>query len=290
MCAAVEAVNGRGLGKDARTADAARTAMKVRIAKRLQTLVAGAGLLLLAAGAQADEIKILTTGILKGAFTDIAAQFERDTGHKVTMSWGPSSGNSPEASQVRIRSGEHVDVLIMVSSGMDELVRDGSFVAVDRRDVAISKIGVAVKAGQPRPDISTVAGLRQALLDAKSIGYSEGASGSYVANVLLKKLGIAEQVAGKSHVILGRKFVGESIADGEVELGIQQLSELSLEPGITVLGPLPDEVQRSSIVSAAISGKARNVEAARRFVTFLSSAYAIDAMKKTGLDVPTARP
>jgi molybdate transport system substrate-binding protein len=91
-------------------------------------------------------------------------------------------------------------------------------------------------------------------------------------------------------VILGRKFVGEAIADGEVELGIQQLSELSLEPGIAVLGPLPDEVQRISIVSAAISGKARNVDAARRFVTFLSSGYAIDAMKKTGLDVPTGRP
>jgi len=252
------------------------------------TLTLTLGTTFASAGASADEIKILTTGILKGAFPTIAAQFERETGHKLQMSWGPSSGNSPEAAQVRIRSGEHVDVLIMVNTGMDALVRDGAFVALDRRDVAVSKIGVAVKSGHPLPDIATPAALRKALLDAKSIGYSEGASGSYVANVLLKKLGIAEQVAGKSHVILGRKFVGEAIADGEVELGIQQLSELRLEPGITVVGPLPDELQHVSVVSAAVSPKARNVEAARRFVAFLSSPVAAEAMKSSGLDLPAA--
>ena len=246
---------------------------------------------LLATGsAGADEIKVLTTGILKGAFPTIAAQFERETGHKLQMSWGPSSGSSPEAAQVRLRNGEHVDVLIMVNTGMDELVRDGAFVPLDRRDVAVSKIGVAVKSGHPLPDIATPAELRNALLEAKSIGFSEGASGSYVANVLLKKLGIAEQVAGKSHVILGRKFVGEAVANGEVELGIQQLSELRLESGITVVGPLPEELQKASVVSAAVSSKARNLEAARRFVAFLSLPVATEAMKKSGLDLPAAKP
>jgi molybdate transport system substrate-binding protein len=156
-----------------------------------------------ACGVRADEIKVLTTGILKGAFTQIAGQFEKDTGRKVTMSWGPSSGNSPEASPQRIRSGEHVDVLIMVNTGMDDLVRSGHFVPLERKDVAISKIGVAVKAGHPLPDISTVAALRQTLLRAKSIGYSEGASGTYVSTIMLKKLAIADEVAAKSHVILG---------------------------------------------------------------------------------------
>ena len=256
---------------------------------KLMRAVMGGGLCFGAVAAHADDIKVLTTGILKGSFTNIAAQFERDTGHRVAMSWGPSSGSSPEASQVRIRNGEYVDVLIMVNTGMDELVRDGFFASLERRDVAISKIGVAVKAGHPIPDISTTTALRQALLDAKSIGYSEGASGSYVENVLLKKLGIAEQMTGKSHVILGRKFVGEAIADGEVELGIQQLSELRLEPGITVVGPLPDEVQKASVVSAAISAKSRHLDAARQFVTFLSSNYAIEAMKESGLDIPKAK-
>lgn len=244
------------------------------------------GLLCLTNTARADEIKVLTTGILKGAFTRIATQFEQESGHKVVMSWGPSSGNSPEASQVRIRNGEHVDVLIMVSTGMDELIRSGYFQGLDRKDVAISRIGVAVKAGHPLPDISTASALRKAMLDAKSIGYSEGASGTYVANVLLKKLGIADEVAHKSKVILGRKFVGEALANGEVELGIQQLSELRLEPGIEVVGPLPEELQKASIVSAAVSSKANNIEAARSFLKFLSSPSSKDAIQKSGLDIP----
>jgi molybdate transport system substrate-binding protein len=173
-----------------------------------------ATVLTLSATAQAEELRVLTTGILKGSFAEIAARFERETGHKVIMSWGPSSGNSPEASQVRVKSGEHVDVLIMVNTGMDDLIKGNYFTPVERRDVAVSKIGVAVKAGHKLPDISTETALRQALLDAESIGYSEGASGSYVANVLLKRLGIAEQVANKSHIILGRKFVGEAITSG----------------------------------------------------------------------------
>ena len=216
----------------------------------------------------------------------IATQFEKDTGHKVTMSWGPSSGNSPEASPERVRSGEHVDVLIMVNTGMDDLVRTGHFVPLERKDVAVSKIGVAVKEGRPLPDISTVSAVRQSLLNAKSIGYSEGASGTYVSTVMLKKLGIADEVAGKSHVILGRKFVGEVVASGEVELGIQQLSELRLEPGITVVGPLPEELQKVSVVSAAVSSKAKSVEAAKRFVAFLSTPAAVKAIKESGLDIP----
>lgn len=240
--------------------------------------------------AHADEIKVLTTGILKGSFTRIATQFESESGHKLTMSWGPSSGNSPEASPVRVRSGEQIDVLIMVNTGMDDLVRSGHFVALDRKDVTVSRIGVAVKAGHPVPDISTPSALRQALLNAKSIGYSEGASGTYVAADLLKKLGIADQVAAKSHVILGRKFVAEAVADGEVELGIQQLSELRLEPGVTVVGPLPEELQKASVVSAAVSSKARNPDAARRFLAFLSTPFATAAIRDSGLDLPVAKP
>src|SRR5690242_14301480 len=144
------------------------------------------------------------------------------------MSWGPSSGTSPEASQVRVKSGEPVDVLIMVNAGMDELTGGGYFTPLERKDIAVSKIGVAVKKGYPLPEISTAASLRKALLDAKSIGYSEGASGTYVANVLLKTLGIADEVAAKCKVILGRKFVGEALVNGEIDLGLQQISELRL--------------------------------------------------------------
>jgi molybdate transport system substrate-binding protein len=249
-----------------------------------------ATVLTLSATAQAEELRVLTTGILKGSFAEIAVRFERETGHKVIMSWGPSSGNSPEASQVRVKSGEHVDVLIMVNTGMDDLIKGNYFTPVERRDVAVSKIGVAVKAGHKLPDISTETALRQALLDAKSIGYSEGASGSYVANVLLKRLGTAEQVANKSHIILGRKFVGEAITSGEVELGLQQVSELRLEPGITVVGPLPEDLQKKSVVSAAVSSKATDMEAAKQFLAYLTSPASADSIRKSGLDLPDAKP
>lgn len=262
-----------------------------RIYHRLRRAAAIAcGFLAVATSVKADEIKVLTTGILKGAFTEIAKDFGKESGHKVSMSWGPSSGNSPEASPVRIRNGEPVDVLIMVDTAMNGLIQEGYFAATERKDVAVSKIGVAVKAGRPSPDISTPAALRQALLNASSIGYSEGASGSYVASVLLKKLGIADEVAARSKVILGRQFVGEAVAHGDVEIGIQQLSELRLEPGVTVVGPLPDELQKLSVVSAAVSAKAGNPEVARQFVAFLSTRAAIEAIRKSGLDIPAAEP
>lgn len=257
-----------------------------RALPRTAALLAAAAAVLLHANVQAENLRVLTTGILKGSFTKIATQFEKDTGHKVTMSWGPSSGNSPEASPVRVRNGEAVDVLIMVDNGMDGLIKSGHFTPTFRTNVAVSKIGVAVKAGAFTPDISTPEALKRALLDAKSIGYSEGASGTYVSTVLLQRLGIEKDVASKSHVVLGRKFVGEVVASGEVELGIQQLSELRLEPGLTVLGPLPDALQKVSVVAAAVSSKAQAADAARQFVDYLSTPYAQQAIRDSGLDLP----
>jgi molybdate transport system substrate-binding protein len=235
-------------------------------------------------------IKVLTTGIMKGAFGRIATQFEQESGCRVSMSWGPSTGTSAESNLVRVRGGEALDVLIMVSTSMDDLVASGHFAHVLRRDVAVSKIGVAVKEGREQPDIGTPAALREALLQARSIGFSEGASGTYVSTVLLHKLGIATQVRPRCHVVLGRKFVGAAVAEGEVEVGIQQISELLLEPGITVVGPLPEAVQKLSVVSAAVSGKAASRDAALRFVEFLSTPFAADAMKASGLELPEAAP
>lgn len=114
--------------------------------RQIEKIAATAGVLLaLGSGVSADEIKVLTTGILKGSFTQIAAQFEHETGHEVMMSWGPSSGTSPEASQVRVKAGEPVNVLIMVNTGMDKLTGGGHFTPLERKDIAVSKIGVGVK-------------------------------------------------------------------------------------------------------------------------------------------------
>lgn len=260
--------------------------MSIRSGRVLAALCA---ITLWSGAARADQLKILTTGILKGAFTPIAAEFERQTGHKVTMSWGPSSGSSPEASPVRVRSGEPLDVLIMVDTGMDDLVRTGHFAPQHRRDVAVSRIGVAVKTGQPLPDISTTEAFRQALVAAKSVGYSEGASGMHFIKVVVPKLGLSESIAAKGHVALGRRFVGEDIADGVVELGVQQLSELRLEHGIAVVGPLPEELQKLSTVSAAVSSKAAAPEAGRQFLEFLSTPIAVKAIRDSGLDLPAGK-
>lgn len=260
--------------------------MPLKLPRAARLALALSAALALAAPARADEVKVLTTGILKGAFTRIAAEFERSSGHKVAMSWGPSSGSSAEASPVRVRSGEALDVLIMVDAGMDDLVRTGHFAAQHRRDVAVSRIGVAVKEGQPLPDISTTAAFREALLKARSVGYSEGASGMHFIKTVVPKLGLAQEMAAKGHVVLGRRFVGEELADGTVELGIQQLSELRLEPGITVVGPLPQALQKASVVAGAVSSKARAPAAGLEFLNFLSTSYAQKALRDSGLDLP----
>lgn len=239
-----------------------------------------------AAAPSGVTVRVLTTGILKGAFASIAGAFERETGHRVSMSWGPSSGHSPEASPVRVRSGEALDVLIMVDSGMDDLVRTGHFVPLHRRDVAISHIGVAVKAGQPLPDIATPEAFRAALLAARSVGYSEGASGAYFSQVVVPRLGLVDAMASRGQVVLGRRFVGEALVDGSVALGVQQVCELLLTPGITVVGPLPEALQKHSVATGAVSSRAQSPQAARQFLDFLATPFARQALRDSGLALP----
>lgn len=234
----------------------------------------------------AAELKVLTTGILKQPLRDLVPQFEAMHGCSLSVSWGPSSGQSPQANLVRVRNGEPVDVLLMVSTGMDTLISEGCFTPATRRDIATSEIGVAVQSDHPPIDISSVDALRRCLLAATSIGYSEGASGSYVGGRLFEALGIGRDVAAKSHVVLGQKFVGEAVADGDVEIGIQQLSELRLVSGITIAGPLPAAVQHVSLVCGAVSSKARTPELAGRFLDFLCSSAAETALAKAGLSRP----
>ena len=232
------------------------------------------------------ELKVLTTGILKQPLRDLAPQFEAMHGCALHVSWGPSCGQSPQANVVRVRNGEPCDVLLMVDAGMDALIREGSFSCTARRDIATSAIGVAVRADRPSIDISSVDGLRRCLLEASSIGYSEGASGSYVGGRLFEALGIGHEVAAKSRVVLGRRFVGEAVADAEVEVGIQQISELRLVSGINILGPLPAQVQHLSLVCGAVSSRAREPSLAGSFLDFLGSDAASRALEQAGLSRP----
>ncbi len=176
----------------------------------------------------------------------------------------------------------------MVGYALGDLIKEGKVIADSRVDLARSSIGIAVRAGAPKPDISSVDAVRSALLAAKSIAYSDSASGVYIASELFKRLGIADQVASKSRMIPAEP-VGAVVARGEAELGFQQISELKPIAGIDLVGPLPPDLQKITIFSAGIVVGAREPEAAKALIAFLASSAAADAIRESGME-PRAKP
>ncbi|HLZ68101.1 MAG TPA: substrate-binding domain-containing protein [Aliidongia sp.] len=245
--------------------------------------------LLTAATAGAAEVKVMSSGGFAAPYKALAPQFEQQTHDHLEIAWGPSMGTTHDAIPLRLERGEQVDVLIMVASALDDLVKQGKVVPASRVEIARSYIGMAVKAGAPKPDISTVDGLKRALLAAKSIAYSDSASGVYLSTEGFKKLGVADQIAAKSHMIPATP-VGEIVARGEAELGFQQLSELMPVPGIDLVGPLPPEVQKMTLYAAGISASSKEPAAAKAFIAFLTSPGAAPTVKSFGLDPITASP
>ena len=233
--------------------------------------------------AGATDLHVMITGALTGAMRDLQPRYEQASGNKLVISWGPSSGTTKDAIPMRLQNGEKPDVLIMVAPSFENLVQDGKFIAASRVDIARSLVGVGVREGAPFPDVSSVDALRSALLAAKSIGYSEGASGVYVSTQLLAKLGVANQVAPRMKKITG-ELVGDAIARGEVEIGLQQVSELKAVRGVRFVGPLPEAVQNANVISLAIAQSASEPQAAKSFAEFLSSPDATASLAHRGLD------
>jgi molybdate transport system substrate-binding protein len=258
------------------------SAWRALVATALLTLYAASSLVLCnpAFGAQ---VQVMCSGGFAAALRELATEFERDTHHSIVISWGPSMGTTHDAIPVRLARGETADVLIMVRSALDQLAKQGALEPQSEQDLALSKIGVAVRSGAPRPDIRTVDGLKRALLDAKSIAYSDSASGVYVSTQLFQKLGIADQAKAKSRMIPADP-VGGVVARGDAEIGFQQISELLPIKGIDVLGPIPEEVQEITVFSAGISTTGSAHDAAREFVNFLSSPKARAVIERTGLE------
>ncbi len=253
---------------------------------RRAALLSLAGLLL-AGGAVAAEIRVMMSGAFTEAYRLVTPAWERASGHRLVTIPGASMGNAPDAIPVRLRRGEQADVLILAASGFEALAQERLAQAGSRVDLVRSSIALAVRAGQPKPDISTVEALRRTLLAAESIAYSASASGVYVSTELYQRLGIAEEVGPKSRRILSER-VGSVVARGEAELGFQQMSELIPIPGIDIIGPLPEEVQRVTVFSAGLATGARQPEAARELISFLSSPAVHEAIRRTGLE-PAAR-
>ena len=234
----------------------------------------------------AAEIKVMVSGGFSAAYRALGPQFERETGHTLSMAAGPSMGETPQAIPNRIDRGEPVDVVIMVGDALGKLIERGKVVPSSRVDLARSSIAMAVRAGDPKPDISTLEAFKRALLEAKSIAYSDSASGIYLSTTLYAKLGIAEQVAGKSRKVRGPPSgepVAAVVARGEAEIGFQQVSELIHVPGVTFVGAIPAELQQDTFFSAALANAVRQPEAAGALLRFLASSEAAPAISRAGL-------
>jgi len=237
--------------------------------------------LLVATAASAQEVRVVTSGGFTEAYKVLAPQFERQTKIKVITGFGASMGATADAIPNRLKRGEAIDVIILAAPGLEPLIKDGIVDASTRVDLVRSLIGMAVRTGAPKPDISTLEAFKRTLLQAKSIGVSDSASGVYLRMDLFPRLAIEPR---KVKVIDARERVGDALARGDVEIGFQQISELRPVPGITIVGPLPQGAQQVTIFSAAIPKTAKNIDAAKRLIQFLTSPAAAPVIQEKGLE------
>jgi len=259
------------------------TQMKMRSQVFRTFTLGAAGFLLLAGSTKAAEIRVVSSGGFSAAYRTLGPEFEHVTGNTLVTSSGPSMGDTHDAIPARISRHERMDVVIMVGYALDSLIKQGKVIPGSRVDLARSNIGVAVRAGAPKPDVTTVDALRRTLLAAKSIAYSDSASGVYIQNEMFKHLGIADQVKGKARMIPAEP-VGGVVARGEAEIGFQQISELKPVAGITIVGPLAPEVQRVTVFSAGIVVGSEQQDAARALINYLASPAAAAAIVKSGME------
>lgn len=261
---------------------------KLRLLRRpavtLATVVATC--FLLANTTYHKEVQVMTSGGFTAPLIKLVPEFEKQTSIDVSTVFGASMGNTPDAIPNRMARGEPVDLVIMVSSSVDDLIKSGKVVAGSRVDLVRSSIGMVVRAGAPKPDISTVEALKRTLLEAKSVAYSDSASGVYISSEMFKSLGIADQMLIKSKKIEGER-VAAVVARGDAEIGFQQISELLPVPGADYVGPLPPEVQKVTVFSAGIAVAAKHPDAARTLIRFLTSPAVARVIKSSGLEQVT---
>lgn len=238
--------------------------------------------------ADAVEIRVMASSDLNQTCRLLIPAFERETRHVVTTTYGPATGASAEAIPYRLLRGEKADVLIMARPALDELIAQGKVMQGSRVDFAKTGIGMAVQSGSSRPNIRTVADLKRTLLNARSIAYSDGASGVYLTTVLFPRLGIVDQMKGKARMIRGEP-VGAVVARGGAELGIQQISELQAILGIEFIGPLPEDTQNATTYSAGIPINAANPLPGKALIDYLSGPAAATAIIRSGMEPISVR-
>lgn len=228
------------------------------------------------------QLRVVTSGGLAAAYNLLAPEFEAKTGIDLVTAYGSSSGGAHDSIPMRLKRGEAIDVILLSQSSLNRLTDQGEVREASRQDIAHSKIGMAVRSGAPHPDITTKERFLAAIDNAESIGYSASASGTYLSTVLFPKLGIWEQIKAKSQRILSKR-VASVVAEGEVEIGFQQVSEILSIEGADYVGLIPEEFQKTTVFSAGVTERAVNVRDAEVLIRYLSSAEAADIIRETGL-------
>jgi molybdate transport system substrate-binding protein len=248
--------------------------------RKLITLLGAAAIaVFMAGGARAAEVKILASTAIKTALEALAPQFETATSHKLIVTYGASGRLQPE-----IEKGAAFDLAILSTAVTDALVRQGRLVAATRIDIARSGAGVAVRKGAPRPDVGTVESFKHALLDAKALGYSEaGATGQFLM-AMFQRLGITEEMKPKLKLARPDQPSLKALADGETDIGLPQISEALVFPGVELVGPLPPALQVYTVLPAAVGTNARNPDAAKALLAFLATPAAVAVLKAKGLE------
>jgi molybdate transport system substrate-binding protein len=243
------------------------------------TLAGCLNALVVGTDANAAEITVVAGGgPLPDVLGTLMPMFESATGNKVKISF-----KGEPAIGADLKQGA-ADLVITNTEVVDELAKDGEVAGSGTTLLMISKVGIAVKVGAPKPDISTPEKFKAALMAAKTVGYSQGASGRHIVTVL-QKLGVTDAVNAKAVVVQGRP-VGAAIASGEAEIGMQQVAELRPVAGVEVIGELPADLQKQIPYSAGIAAKAKDAATARALVSFLRSQPALDVLKRKGMDLP----
>jgi molybdate transport system substrate-binding protein len=225
------------------------------------------------------QVHVIISGGFSAAYREVLPEFERTTGIKVETTTGGSVGNGPNTIGAQLRRGVAADVVILSREGLSELMAESRIVAGTDTDLAQSPLGVAVRAGAPKPDLSTVESLKQTLLRAKSVTFTSSTSGIYLMTVLFPRLGIADEMAKKTTT------AGvASVVRGEAEMAIQPVSELLPVAGVDVVGTIPAEVQKVNVYAAAVVAGSKETDAAKKLIAFLASDAATAAMKKSGME------
>ena len=237
------------------------------------------GMLAQANVADAAEIKVLSSTGLKAVMEELVPKFERTTKHKVVIEFGLAA-----VLKQRIEAGEPFDLAVLTPAFFDELIEQGRIVPNTRAVIARSGLGIAIRSGARKPDISTVEAFKRALLDAKSIAYAKEGAAGVAFTALIPRLGIGEDLKSKTKLTVTGEQVGEAVAHGEAEFGVLPVSEILPARGAELLGTFPTDVQTYIVMTAGVSASARQNDAARELVAFLMAPASLPVIKAKGME------